>query len=107
MLEKMGRNDPCKCGSGKKYKNCCLQKDASKGSSFGSSLAGKRKFTAKVISAGGMKKDNFSEEESPAQKAAADYTTLMERSFGEAIHDDSDTPPLPSDPSTFIVSEEK
>lgn len=22
--EKIGRNDPCPCGSGKKYKNCCL-----------------------------------------------------------------------------------
>jgi uncharacterized protein len=22
---KIGRNDPCKCGSGKKYKKCCLQ----------------------------------------------------------------------------------
>ncbi|MDE8735483.1 SEC-C metal-binding domain-containing protein, partial [Eubacteriales bacterium DFI.9.88] len=21
--EKIGRNDPCPCGSGKKYKNCC------------------------------------------------------------------------------------
>lgn len=21
---KVGRNDPCPCGSGKKYKNCCL-----------------------------------------------------------------------------------
>ena len=20
---KVGRNDPCPCGSGKKYKNCC------------------------------------------------------------------------------------
>ena len=24
---KIGRNDPCPCGSGKKYKNCCLGKD--------------------------------------------------------------------------------
>ncbi|MCI8524709.1 MAG: preprotein translocase subunit SecA [Oscillospiraceae bacterium] len=24
---KAGRNDPCPCGSGKKYKNCCLDKD--------------------------------------------------------------------------------
>ncbi len=24
--EKIGRNDPCTCGSGKKYKNCCLNK---------------------------------------------------------------------------------
>jgi len=23
--EKVGRNDPCPCGSGKKYKKCCLQ----------------------------------------------------------------------------------
>lgn len=25
--KKVGRNDPCPCGSGKKYKNCCLRKD--------------------------------------------------------------------------------
>ncbi|MCT4632995.1 MAG: SEC-C metal-binding domain-containing protein [Firmicutes bacterium] len=24
--EKIGRNDPCPCGSGKKYKKCCLNK---------------------------------------------------------------------------------
>jgi len=26
--EKVGRNDPCPCGSGKKYKRCCLQQEA-------------------------------------------------------------------------------
>jgi uncharacterized protein YecA (UPF0149 family) len=26
--KKIGRNDPCPCGSGKKYKKCCLNKDA-------------------------------------------------------------------------------
>src|SRR5206468_2252223 len=26
-VEKVGRNDPCPCGSGKKYKRCCLEKD--------------------------------------------------------------------------------
>src|SRR5215210_7573717 len=26
-LMKVGRNDPCPCGSGKKYKKCCLAKD--------------------------------------------------------------------------------
>ena len=26
-VQKIGRNDPCPCGSGKKYKNCCLSKD--------------------------------------------------------------------------------
>jgi preprotein translocase subunit SecA len=24
---KVGRNDPCPCGSGRKYKNCCMRKD--------------------------------------------------------------------------------
>jgi preprotein translocase subunit SecA len=27
--EKVGRNDPCPCGSGKKYKNCCLKNEKS------------------------------------------------------------------------------
>ncbi|MFN5533520.1 MAG: SEC-C metal-binding domain-containing protein, partial [Planctomycetaceae bacterium] len=22
--ERVGRNDPCPCGSGKKFKNCCM-----------------------------------------------------------------------------------
>ncbi|MCR5055097.1 MAG: SEC-C domain-containing protein [Lachnospiraceae bacterium] len=25
--KKVGRNDPCPCGSGMKYKNCCMKKD--------------------------------------------------------------------------------
>jgi len=28
MTEKTGRNDPCPCGSGKKFKHCCIEKDA-------------------------------------------------------------------------------
>ena len=27
--DRVGRNDPCPCGSGKKYKNCCLKARAS------------------------------------------------------------------------------
>jgi hypothetical protein len=27
MLHRTGRNDPCRCGSGKKYKRCCLATD--------------------------------------------------------------------------------
>ena len=27
FMPKTGRNDPCHCGSGQKYKRCCLQKD--------------------------------------------------------------------------------
>ena len=30
MEANLGRNDPCHCGSGKKYKQCCLGKDEDK-----------------------------------------------------------------------------
>lgn len=26
-MNKLGRNDPCRCGSGRKYKQCCLKQD--------------------------------------------------------------------------------
>ena len=26
--QRVGRNDPCPCGSGKKYKNCCMHRAA-------------------------------------------------------------------------------
>ena len=29
--ERVGRNDPCPCGSGKKYKNCCLRNESARG----------------------------------------------------------------------------
>lgn len=28
--ERPGRNEPCHCGSGRKYKRCCLDKDEAK-----------------------------------------------------------------------------
>lgn len=41
MTKKVGRNDPCPCGSGKKYKKCCEMR-----------LGPKRKFQATVLSGG-------------------------------------------------------
>jgi tetratricopeptide (TPR) repeat protein/2-polyprenyl-3-methyl-5-hydroxy-6-metoxy-1,4-benzoquinol methylase len=34
-MNRIGRNDPCHCGSGKKYKQCCMQRE--EGTSFGQS----------------------------------------------------------------------
>ena len=30
-MEKVGRNDPCPCGSGKKYKSCHMNAESAKG----------------------------------------------------------------------------
>jgi protein O-GlcNAc transferase len=38
-MEKIGRNDLCPCGSGKKYKVCCLKKSTSQVTSLGSEKA--------------------------------------------------------------------
>jgi hypothetical protein len=34
IVTKIGRNDPCPCGSGKKYKHCCLRKETAAKSEF-------------------------------------------------------------------------
>jgi hypothetical protein len=39
-MTKVGRNDPCPCGSGKKFKKCCEEKQKSK------------KFSAQLLSNG-------------------------------------------------------
>lgn len=56
MTEKPGRNDPCPCGSGKKFKQCCWLKNPT----------GKRIIKAKLLS-------------SPKS------VDLMERTFGNGI----------------------
>lgn len=101
MTEKIGRNDPCPCGSGKKYKQCCLANKPRKEYS----LSGMRKFSAKIISAGGVhkKEAESTEEQANVNQAIMDYNTLMERSFGNAIHSE-EMPPLPK-PSEFEVKE--
>lgn len=39
-------------------------------------------------------------------RPVVDYMALMERSFGEAMHSNEEKPPLPSDLSEYLVSEE-
>jgi len=54
-MDKVGRNDPCPCGSGKKYKKCCEEKTKHK------------KFDAQVLSKG--------EEKAPEAAKAAKLST--------------------------------
>ena len=56
--ESVGRNDPCPCGSGRKYKACYLKKE----------LPGKKKFSAVVL-----------------KNSTSQPLDLMERTFGDAI----------------------
>lgn len=59
MNKKIGRNDPCSCGSGKKYKNCCMKKEQEQ-TAAKYTPAGKRKFKAKLITIENKSADIFS-----------------------------------------------
>ena len=54
MATKIGRNDPCHCGSGKKYKRCCLEEDQ-EGERF------VREATAAALAAEQAEEDEFYE----------------------------------------------
>ena len=87
-MEKTGRNDTCPCGSGKKYKSCCLEKSQA----AGSSLPGTRKFTAKLISGKGAAEKTPDGKEHGQFGEVSGYHTLMERSFGHALHGEEGFP---------------
>lgn len=55
MSKQIGRNDPCPCGSGKKYKACCWNKEKP---------GAKKQFSAKLLSG---------------------KVNLIERAFGESV----------------------
>ena len=54
MATKIGRNDPCHCGSSKKYKRCCLEEDQE-----GERLV--REATAAALAASQAEEDEFYE----------------------------------------------
>ena len=47
---KIGRNDPCPCGSGKKYKNCCLLKERASQTSANPYLPSEESLRDKILS---------------------------------------------------------
>lgn len=75
MNQKVGRNDPCPCGSGKKHKQCCLKLSS-----------GRKPIKAKLLSGG-------------KKETSSLMPDLLERTFGEAIasKDQEQIPPKSSE----------
>lgn len=57
--KKVGRNEQCPCGSGKKYKKCCLEKD--RAATSGAKREGVGEKISKLV--GGKKKAKDEDEE--------------------------------------------
>ncbi|MFC2049543.1 SEC-C metal-binding domain-containing protein [Chlamydiota bacterium] len=86
MVEKVGRNDPCPCGSGKKYKNChMLQEKETASAKY--TPSGKRKFKAKVISAGDQSLSVFNRSAPTQQQIPASASSLEKLKFRKTNKD--------------------
>ncbi|MCB1113140.1 MAG: SEC-C domain-containing protein [Chlamydiia bacterium] len=73
MNEKVGRNDPCPCGSGKKYKQCCIK----------NVTAGKPlKSRVKILTG----------QNTPVPPLNTGLD-LMDRTFGDSVKQAQDNPP--------------
>ena len=76
-MVKIGRNAPCPCGSGKKYKKCCLLPKADKGQKYASSTKFIPVYTQldqlsnSVVDL--IKQNRWDEAEAVSRKLLADY----------------------------------
>ncbi|NGX62380.1 MAG: hypothetical protein K940chlam9_01877, partial [Chlamydiae bacterium] len=85
-MTKVGRNDPCPCGSGKKYKNCCMKKDQEEQTAVKYTPSGKRKFKATVLG-GSEKALSVFGRSSPTPQAPVDSDALARLKYRMANKD--------------------
>ena len=64
----LGRNEPCHCGSGKKYKQCCLSKDEAAERTARAKAAEKAEKADKADKAEKPEKDEPAAEATPAKQ---------------------------------------
>jgi hypothetical protein len=102
---KTGRNDPCPCGSGKKYKQCCLSPASAVSEEFSESLTGQDLHSIEEVQAlaeGFMQQRN--------QQPLDDFQGLSSEHVHRMLHFPFDTPEffsfpemLSSEPETPIL----
>ena len=78
-MAKIGRNDPCPCGSGKKYKQCCLAKDEA------AALAAAPKAETKAMRRAARDAMRAAYEAEAADYEDADHLTELSNSVGDLI----------------------
>lgn len=98
-----GRNDPCPCGSGKKYKKCCGLKEQAdqkskamrRGSLFPTALSGASgdltKKLFKVLKATGPATGETKEDENKENIATAQALVSMTKTLSDAVQEAKNT----------------
>ena len=83
-MANIGRNDPCHCGSGKKYKRCCLDKDEA---------AGREVLASRVTPA----------LDSPLQRSPEMLAKMREALAARSADDEEDEPTAASNAAVDLV----
>lgn len=85
MPTKTGRNDPCPCGSGRKYKHCCLEKDqAAEHAQFARAAAAAAEAAAAAKEEGQANRLAFEEEHDLAEASNAPIALIKAGKLDEA-----------------------
>ena len=87
-MSQFGRNDPCPCGSGKKYKQCCLSKNQVKPKGL---------FGRKIVAYPSTKSSDSEDSKNEPQQTIkpVDYSKLVDKNLSEALKRFTDKPPMP------------
>ncbi len=104
-MEKIGRNDPCPCGSGQKYKKCCLGKEDSPASLEGvGSFSDEVQEMVRGRSFGSLKEANAFIGWQIAQKnrqGREEFEGLSSEQISKILHAPFDTPQLVTFPEVL------
>lgn len=102
MDKKPGRNDPCPCGSGKKYKNCHLGKELEPKKTY--TASGKRKFKAKVLHTAAVGQEMFTNSATTPQAESGEGVRSALLRFRKTDHDYR---PQEAEQQAEVAAEEK
>jgi len=101
MSTKTGRNDPCPCGSGKKYKNCCLSPASVANDEFKDFIAGQNFNSLEELQAAA---NNFMQQRN--LQPHDDFQGLSSEQVYRMLHFPFDTPALFHFPKTLRTEPE-
>lgn len=110
MKVRIGRNDPCPCGSGRKFKRCCLGRDSIRASSpfprraaiAGVAGEGSSRFRFKAGSYGG-RGGYFPSIACLKREGTGDWTYHFVLVIPEDVHEDEDSASLKAGEHLFAV----
>lgn len=90
MKRKIGRNDPCPCGSGKKYKQCCLPKARQQSVAVRRNADTDDVFEDRPVESAGLRDEHEAMRASASSGLAFEDEPFLSRALGDEVPDISE-----------------